>query len=131
VTEAALPTGPASTAGGEEVAERVLPVHDREELRSLMWDLVGIVRTDERLGIAAARVAQMAEQNRRLWARSAPDHDLVELRNLLGVATLIVESAMRRRESRGLHFNADLPFRDNEHFLAPTVLQRSAGEAGA
>jgi L-aspartate oxidase len=114
-----------------EVTERVLLVHDRDELRSLMWDLVGIVRSDERLGLAAARVHQIAEQNRERWQRFAPDHDLVELRNLLEVAELIIRSAGMRRESRGLHFNVDWQFRDNERFLAPTVLQRNESIEGA
>jgi L-aspartate oxidase len=109
-----------------EVSERVLLVHDRDELRSLMWDLVGIVRSDERLGLADARVRQIAEQNRDRWERFAPDHDLVELRNLLETAELIIRSASLRRESRGLHFNVDWRFRDNERFLAPTFLQRDA-----
>jgi L-aspartate oxidase len=103
--------------------EKVMIVHDRAELRSLMWDLVGIVRSDERLEIAAARVGQMVEQNRSLWERSLPDPELVELRNLLDIADLIIRSAVSRRESRGLHFNVDRPWRNNELCLAPTILQ--------
>jgi L-aspartate oxidase len=118
---------------GNEHPERVRVVHDREELRSLMWDLVGIVRSDERLAVALARVRQIAEQNRLLWKRSVPDTELIELRNLLETAELIIRSAARRKESRGLHCNVDYPYRDNEKFLAPTILQRNhAGqESGA
>jgi L-aspartate oxidase len=112
------------SSAGAEMDERVLVVHDREELRSLMWDLVGIVRSDERLRIAAARVHQIAEQNETLWARTAPDHDVIELRNLLQTAELIIRSASRRQESRGLHFNVDRSYRDNEHWLLPTLLER-------
>jgi L-aspartate oxidase len=108
-------------AGGTETPEGVLLVHDREEIRSLMWDLVGIVRSDERLELAAARVRQLVEQNAALWARSAPDPELVELRNLVQTARLIVECALRRRESRGLHYNVNHPHRD-ERFLHDTVL---------
>jgi L-aspartate oxidase len=115
---------------GEQLAERVRVVHDRDELRALMWDLVGIVRSDERLAIAGARVRQIAQQNHELWQRSAPDHDLVELRNLLEVAELIIRSAAGRRESRGLHYNVDHPHRDNERFLAPTVVQRGMPQPG-
>jgi L-aspartate oxidase len=111
--------------GDASISERVVLVHDREELRSLMWDLVGIVRSDDRLRIAAERVHQIAEQNRERWRLHAPDHDLVELRNLLDTAELIIRSARGRRESRGLHFNVDRPYRDNENCLGPTVLQRT------
>lgn len=106
-----------------ERPERVLPVHDRTELRSLMWDLVGIVRSDARLAIAEARVAQMAEQDAELWAHSRPTPELVELRNLLCTALLIIRSARLRKESRGLHCNLDYPYRDNERFLRPTILE--------
>jgi L-aspartate oxidase len=109
--------------------ERVLLVHDREELRSLMWDLVGIVRTDERLAIAEARIRQIAEQNASRPSWAVPDAEVAELRNLLDTALLIVRSARMRRESRGLHFNADLPFRDNEHSLAPTIIEQPRAEA--
>jgi L-aspartate oxidase len=100
-------------------------VHDREEIRSLMWDLVGIVRNDERLEIAAQRLRQMATQYESLWSRHAPSPELIELRNLVDTALLIVESACSRRESRGLHFNLDHPHRDNERFLCDTILHRS------
>ena len=108
--------------GAGEPPEGVLLVHDREEVRSLMWDFVGIVRSNERLAFAEARLRQMAEQNRIVWEESAPSAELVELRNLLETALLIVRCARLRRESRGLHHNVDHPFRDNEHFLRDTVL---------
>lgn len=102
--------------------EGVLLVHDREEIRSLMWDLVGIVRSDERLRIAEARVRQLAAQNEQFWFRATPGPESIELRNLIQTALLIIRAAMNRKESRGLHFNADYPWRDNERFLAPTIL---------
>ncbi|MBA2671539.1 MAG: L-aspartate oxidase [Gemmatimonadetes bacterium] len=113
-----------SFAGREPVEGAVL-VHDRDEIRSLMWDLVGIVRTDERLEIATQRLHQMAEQYEGLWSRHAPSPEFLELRNLVDTASLIVESACSRRESRGLHFNLDHPHRDNERFLSDTILRRS------
>jgi L-aspartate oxidase len=114
--------------GEATLEERILLVHDREELRSLMWDLVGIVRSDERLAIAAARIEQIASQNRVRWERTVPDLEMIELRNLLQTAGLIIRSARRRRESRGLHYNVDVPYLDNERFLAPTVLRREQRE---
>ena len=107
-------------AAGRAEVEAGLLVHDRDEIRSLMWDLVGIVRTDERLLLA--RLEEMAAQYDRLWHRSAMSADLVELRNLVQIALLIVRCAQLREESRGLHYNLDHPHRDNERFLRDTVL---------
>jgi L-aspartate oxidase len=115
---------PPAAHHGDRSLERIRIAHDREELRSLMWDLVGIVRSDERLRVAEARVAQMARQNQEVWESSRIVPDLVELRNLLQVALLILHSARWRKESRGLHHNVDYPYRDNERFLRPTVLHR-------
>jgi L-aspartate oxidase len=102
--------------------ERILEVHDREEIRSLMWDLVGIVRSDERLALAEARLVQIRVQNERRWSTYRPSFDRAELRNLIDAALLIVRCARLRKESRGLHFNLDYPFRNNESFLRDTVL---------
>jgi L-aspartate oxidase len=110
---------------GTEVLDGALLVHDRAEIRALMWDLVGIVRTDERLHLAGERLRQMEHQYRSLWSRHAPTPDLVELRNLVQTGMLIVRSASERRESRGLHFNPDHPHRDNERCLRDTVLRLS------
>ncbi|HEX7242717.1 MAG TPA: L-aspartate oxidase [Longimicrobiaceae bacterium] len=110
--------------GGEGEPEGVLLVHDREEIRSLMWDLVGIVRSDERLAFAEARVRQIAEQNSLVWESSAPSAEGVELRNMIETALLVVRCARLRRESRGLHYNVDHPYRDNERFLRDTVVGR-------
>jgi L-aspartate oxidase len=119
------PLDQAPVHSGRRSLEGVRISHDREELRALMWDLVGIVRSDERLKIAEARVAQMHLQNRQAWEGTHLIPDLVELRNLLQVALLILRSARWRKESRGLHHNVDYPYRDNERFLRPTVLHRA------
>ncbi len=110
-------------AAGTEALEGALLVHDRDEIRNMMWDLVGIVRTDERLALAGERLRQISSQYQEIWTRHAPSPDLVELRNLIQVALLIVEAAASRKESRGLHFNPDHPYRDNERFLRDTILQ--------
>jgi L-aspartate oxidase len=109
---------------GTAPVEAVLLVHDREEVRSLMWDLVGIVRTDERLALAIGRMEEIAIQYDRLWRKCAPSPELVELRNLVQTALLIIRSAQSRKESRGLHHNLDYPFRDNERSLHDTILLR-------
>jgi L-aspartate oxidase len=113
---------------GTAPVEAVLLVHDREEVRSLMWDLVGIVRTDERLALARGRIEEIAVQYDRLWRRCQPSPELVELRNLVQTALLIIRSAQSRKESRGLHYNLDYPFRDNETSLRDTILARGGGQ---
>jgi len=98
--------------------------HDaRVRLRSLMWDLVGIVRSDARLEEAASAVAELKGAAEARWRRERWTATGAELRNLLEVGELIVRSARARRESRGLHFTLDHPFRDNERFLRDTVLR--------
>jgi L-aspartate oxidase len=96
----------------------------REEVRNLMWDLVGIVRSDERLARAQAEVRKLAEYANGLWATSRPTVELVEVRNVIQTALLIVRCAIARKESRGLHYTVDHPYRDNEHFLADTIVVR-------
>ncbi|MBA4156395.1 MAG: L-aspartate oxidase [Gemmatimonadetes bacterium] len=118
-----LEPDPVKRSHAGEAPEGVLLIHDRDEIRSLMWDLVGIVRSDERLRIAEARVRQLAARNEEFWFRAAPGPEIVELRNLIQTAVLIIRSAMSRKESRGLHFNIDYPWRDNERHLAPTILR--------
>lgn len=98
----------------------------RNELRDLMWEHAGIVRSAERLSTAAATLRVMREHALRLMQQRL-DTGTIELRNLVEVSDLIVTCARRRRESRGLHFNMDFPYRDNEHFLRDTVV--SCGEA--
>ncbi len=89
--------------------ETVLFDHHWDAVRRVMWDLVGIVRTDERLALAARRLADLRREIERDYRRFRLSTDLVELRNLALVAQLIVGCARRRRESRGLHFNLDHP----------------------
>lgn len=115
--------GTIGPAGAGPPPEAVLVSHDRGEVRRLMWDLVGIVRSDERLAIAEERVRQMLDEHEALWQRGPWTPERVELRNLLQVAHLIVRSAVGRRESRGLHYNQDHPEPD-EACRHDTVLAR-------
>jgi L-aspartate oxidase len=98
------------------------PEPDRARLRELMWDLVGIVRSDQRLAEASARLAEMSARVTAAVESSVPTPELLELRNLVQCGELIVASASLRRESRGLNFNIDHRFRDNESFLRDTVI---------
>ena len=89
--------------------EAVLVAHMWDEIRRLMWDYVGIVRTDKRLDRAARRLKTLSREIRDYYFRYLVTPDTLELRNLAVCADLIVRSARKRRESRGLHFTLDYP----------------------
>jgi L-aspartate oxidase len=89
--------------------EEIVVEHDWNEVRSVMWDYVGIVRSDRRLERARRRIRTIREEIRNYYREYLVTADLIELRNLAAVAELIVRSAQRRKESRGLHYNEDWP----------------------
>jgi len=101
--------------------ENVVLSHNWDELRRFMWDYVGIVRTHKRLERARHRVDLLKHEVQDYYSNYQVGPDLLELRNLLTVADLIVESAMRREESRGLHYTLDYPGQLDE--VADTVLR--------
>ena len=89
--------------------EAVLVAHMWDEIRRLMWDYVGIVRTNKRLARAAHRIKTLRREIREYYFRYLVTPDTLELRNLAVCAELIVKSAQKRRESRGLHYTLDYP----------------------
>jgi L-aspartate oxidase len=95
--------------GGGDVDERVVIAHNWDELRSAMWDYVGIVRTTKRLERARRRVANLAREVDEYYWNFSVDTRLLELRNLMQVARLVVACARQRKESRGLHSIVDFP----------------------
>ncbi len=107
-----------------DVDELVVIYHNWDEIRHLMWDYVGIVRTTKRLQRAATRLRNLEREIQEFYWGYKVTTDLLELRNLATVAALIVDSALLRKESRGLHYTLDYP-EAAENYCRPTLLSRT------
>ncbi|MBK1678871.1 L-aspartate oxidase [Rhodocyclus tenuis] len=117
----ALPAWDASRVGDPD--EEIVIAHNWDELRRFMWDYVGIVRTTKRLQRAQHRIRLLKNEIEEFYSNFRVSHDLIELRNLVVTADLIVRCALRRHESRGLHYSRDYP--DLLPQARPTILRRS------
>jgi len=105
--------------------ELVVVSHNWDEIRRAMWDYVGIVRTTRRLERALKRIRNLQAEIHEYYWDFIVTSDLLELRNIATVAELIVNSALRRPESRGLHYTLDYPEPDPAWAQRSTVLRRT------
>lgn len=121
--QGSLDTLPSFGAASASDADRAAVEETREGLRNLMWEDAGIIRSNERLARAATQIAEMRAKAAANAVAFAPSPESIELLNLLDTAELVVRCARERRESRGLNYNTDYPYRDNEGCLRDTVVR--------
>lgn len=113
-----------SLHGSFDTKEWVIISHDKHEIQTFMWDYVGIVRSNRRLEKAKARVEISRKEIEDFFHLNPVREDVIELRNLVTTAELIILSALARKESRGLHYNVDYPKKDDRNFCKVTIIRK-------
>lgn len=112
-----------SLEGVFDQQEWVIIAHNRDWIQKFMWDYVGIVRSNRRLEQAKKRIVILLDEITEFYKVNPVTYDVIELRNIATVARLIIACALKRKESRGLHYNIDYPEKDDENWLKDTVLK--------
>lgn len=113
-----------STKGVFDHKEWVIISHARQEIEALMWNLVGIVRSNSRLEMAISRIHILLNEINEFYHQNPVTYEVIELRNISIVAELIIRSALWRKESRGLHYNQDYPQKDDPNWKKDTILYK-------
>ena len=122
LSKPAVPVAAWDTYGAKDSEEGVVVSHSWDEIRRFMWNYVGIVRSDSRLLRAQDRIGPVLKEINEYYWKFLITSDLLELRNIAYVADLIIRMALRRKESRGLHYTLDYPRVDDENFHQDTVI---------